>query len=159
MSVDRITLASRIRTEMLDLERVVERATRLTAKARERGDEDYLDGVALNLHSFYSGVEHIFREIAREVDNSLPGGAEWYRELLVQMASELPDLRPPVITRATRDCLDEYRNFRHVVRNVYTFNLRPSRLQELAAGLPACFAAIARDLTTFNTFLELPDFA
>ena len=158
MSADRITLASRIRTEMLDLERIAVRATRLMEKARERGDEDYLDGVALNLHGFYSGVEHIFREIAREVDGSLPSGSEWHRELLIQMAAELPSLRPPVISRATRDCLDEYRNFRHIVRNVYTFNLRPSRLQEFVEGLPACFAALTHDLTAFNTFLEQPDF-
>jgi len=158
MSADRITLASRIRTELLDLERIVVRATRLMGKARERGDEDYLDGVALNLHGFYSGVEHIFREVARVVDDSMPSGSEWQRELLVQMTAELPSLRPPVISRATRDCLDEYRNFRHVVRNVYTFNLRPSRLQEFVEGLPACFVAITHDLTAFNTFLEQPDF-
>lgn len=158
MSADRLTLAGRIRTELLDLARVVERVTRLMAKARERSDEDYLDGVALNLHGFYAGVEHIFREIAREVDGSLPAGSDWHRELLVQMASELPGLRPPVITPETRSCLDDYRTFRHVVRNVYTFNLRPSRVQELAAGLPACFDAVTRDLTAFNAFLELPDF-
>lgn len=158
MSADRLTLAGRIRTELLDLARVVERVTRLMAKARERSDEDYLDGVALNLHGFYAGVEHIFREIAREVDGSLPVGSDWHRELLVQMASELSGLRPPVITPETRGCLDDYRTFRHVVRNVYTFNLRPSRVQELAAGLPACFDAVTRDLTAFNAFLELPDF-
>lgn len=158
MSADRLTLAGRIRTELLDLARVVERVTRLMAKARERSDEDYLDGVALNLHGFYAGVEHIFREIAREVDGSLPAGSDWHRELLVQMASELPGLRPPVITPETRSCLDDYRTFRHVVRNLYTFNLRPSRVQELAAGLPACFDAVTRDLTAFNAFLELPDF-
>jgi len=159
MSADRITLAGRIRAEMLDLEHVVARATRMLNKARERGDDDYLDGVALNLHGFYAGAEHIFREIARDVDGSVPAGPEWHRELLVQMAAELLSLRPPVITRATRDCLDEYRNFRHVVRNVYTFNLRPSRLQELVEGLPACLAAMTHDLTVFSIFLEQPDFA
>lgn len=158
MSSDRLTLAGRIRTELLDLARVVERVTRLMAKARERGDEDYLDGVTLNLYGFYAGVEHIFREIAREVDGSLPAGSDWHRELLVQMASELPGLRPPVITPECRSCLDDYRTFRHVVRNDYIFNLRPSCVQELAASLPACFEAVTRDLTAFNAFLELPDF-
>ncbi len=158
MSADRLTLAGRIRAEMQDVERVAARATRLLDKARGRGDEDYLDGVALNLHGFYAGVEHIFRAIARDIDGSVPSGSEWHRELLVQMAAELPGLRPPVIARATRDCLDEYRNFRHVVRNVYTFNLRPSRLQELVEELPVCLTSLQHDLTTFCAFLELPDF-
>ncbi len=157
MSADRITLAGRIRAEMLDLERIVARATRMLTKARERGDEDYLDGVALNLHGFYAGAEHIFREIARDVDGAVPPGSEWHRELLVQMTAELPSLRPPVISRATRDCLDEYRNFRHIVRNVYTFNLRPSRLAELVDGLRVCYEALAHDIADFAEFLESQD--
>lgn len=70
------------------------------------------------------------------------------------MSAEVAGTRPPVIDRTTRDCLDEYRGFRHVVRNVYTFNLRASRLQELVADLPACYGALARDLTTFCDFLD-----
>lgn len=46
------TLAGRIRRAGLDLERVVARATSLMDKARAGGDDDYLDGVALNLHGF-----------------------------------------------------------------------------------------------------------
>ena len=157
MSAERITLAGRVRAEMLDIERVVARATRMFTKARERGDEDYFDGVALNLHGFYAGAEHIFREIARHVDGAVPTGSEWHRDLLVQMAAELPSLRPPVISRATRDCLDEYRNFRHIVRNVYTFNLRPSRLAELVEGLRVCYETLARDIADFAEFLESQD--
>jgi len=70
------------------------------------------------------------------------------------MSAEIPDARPPVIARDTRYCLDEYRGFRHVIRNVYTFNLRPSRVQELATDLPKCFAAVRHDLTRFAVFLR-----
>ncbi len=56
-----------------------------------------LDGVALNLHGFYAGVERIFEEIAREIDGSLPAGPEWHRDLLLQMSAEVAGTRPPVI--------------------------------------------------------------
>lgn len=49
---DEAILAARIRAEVVELERVIERAERLMAKAQQN-DEDYLDGVALNLHGFY----------------------------------------------------------------------------------------------------------
>ncbi len=153
MTADRIALSGRIQTEMSDLARVVARCARIFAKAQESGDTDWLDGVALNLHAFYAGVESIFEEIARDLDDALPGGSEWHRSLLMQMAAELPGIRPLIIGRTTRDCLDTYRGFRHVVRNVYTFNLRPARLRELVEELPACYAALAQDLTSFNTFL------
>jgi len=133
MSADQIALIGRLDAELIELERVLTRAERLMAKARAQGDEDYLDGVALNLHGFYAGAERIFEEIAREIDGSVPTGPEWHRDLLMQMSAELRGTRPPVIGRNTRDCLDNYRGFRHVVRNVYILvgnglsaNSRPS---------------------------------
>lgn len=148
------TLAGTIRAELIDLERAVERAERLLAKARLQSDDDYLDGVALNLHGFYSGVEHIFDRIARTVDTSRPEGAHWHREILMQMCAEVTGIRPPVIRHNVRRCLDEYRGFRHIVRNVYTFNLRPLRLEELVTELRPCYQSVMQDLEAFCNFLE-----
>lgn len=50
--------------------------------------------------------------------------------------------------------LEDYLEFRHVVRNVYTFNLRPDRVAELVRGLRPGFDAARRDLLTFAGFLE-----
>jgi hypothetical protein len=55
-------------------------------------------------------------------------------------------LRAPVIGATTADCLDQYLGFRHVVRNAYTFNLRPERVRELTRELPACVDALGSDL-------------
>jgi len=41
-----------------------------------------LDGVALNLHSFYSGIERIFELIAANVDDIRPVGENWHQTLL-----------------------------------------------------------------------------
>lgn len=154
MSGNETILAARIRTEVVELERVVQRAEHLMSKVQDQKDEDYLDGVALNLHGFYSGAERIFEEIAREVDHSLPSGSGWHRNLLTQMSAEVAGRRPLVLKRDTRNCLEEYRGFRHVVRNVYTFSLRPSRLRELVADLRGCYRELNLDLTTFCEFLE-----
>jgi hypothetical protein len=126
----------------------------LAEKGRRSGDDDYWDGVALNLHGFYSGVEQVFEDIARTLDGGLPSGAEWHTSLLRQMTVEMTDLRPAVIQTGTRQCLDEYRGFRHIVRNVYAFNLRPSRLAELVMDAPGCCANLATDLLAFADFLE-----
>jgi hypothetical protein len=147
-------LAGRIRQSLLDLKRVVDRADLLLSQALQKDDNGYLDGVALNLHGFYTGVERIFEDIARSVDQAIPGGPEWHRDLLLQMADELASVRPAVITPETRYCLDEYRGFRHLVRNVYTFNLRPSRLRELAEELKSCYQAVEANLHDFMGILE-----
>lgn len=128
MSRHEAILASRLRTEVQELAWVVERTERLLQKAQEQHDEDYLDGVALNLYGFYSGVERLFVDITHSIDGVVPDSVEWHRDLLIQMASDVAGIRPPVIGHHTRRCMEAYRGFRHVVRNVYTFNLRPARV-------------------------------
>jgi hypothetical protein len=150
-------LAARIREYLAELDLVVERAVRFSEQAAKTGDEAYWDAVALNLHGYYSGAERIFEDIARTMEGNLPDGPDWHQRLLFQMSAEIQSIRPAVIDRSTRSCLDEYRAFRHVVRNIYAFKFRPQRLQELAAGLRICFEAVQRDLTAFSGFLEKLD--
>lgn len=149
-----IALIGRIKRVSQDLEKVVSRAKSLMDKAQRTGDDGYLDGVALNLHGFYAGVEKIFEDVARTMEKTIPDGSGWHQDLLLQMTAEISPIRPPVISEETRDCLNEYRGFRHVVRNVYTFNLHASRLQELTKGLQSCYETVTRDLDDFMEFLR-----
>ncbi|MFH1146290.1 MAG: hypothetical protein V1736_01115 [Pseudomonadota bacterium] len=154
MKTDYVALAGRISEWLLDLARLVDRAESLLDKGQRTGDDGYLDGVALNLHGFYAGVEHMFEDIARILEKSVPEGAEWHRDLLLQMSAKVSNIRPAVISRQTRYCLDEYRGFRHVVRNVYTFNLKPARLTELTKQLRDCYEGLNRDINDFAGFLQ-----
>jgi hypothetical protein len=70
------------------------------------------------------------------------------------MTVELSGLRPAVIGMNTRQHLDNYRGLRHVIRNVYAFNLRPARLAELVdnsaeRGLAGFCRFFGKDLLTF----------
>ena len=85
-------LTDRIRGTVLDLDRIVERVTRAWARAQTISDDQdvYLDSVALNLHGFYSGLERLFEIVARQLDQAVPAGETWHRDLLLQMARHLP---------------------------------------------------------------------
>jgi hypothetical protein len=148
-----VALNGRIQQTLADLERVVTRTLELFEKAQKTADDGYLDGVALNLHGFYAGVERIFEDIARSVDGGMPKGVSWHRDLLVQMAAEIPATRPPVLRKETFVCLNDYLGFRHAVRNIYTFQLRPNRIQELAVELRPCYEALIQDMRAFASFL------
>lgn len=154
---DYTALAGRLRTSLQDVKASVDRALLLSEKAHKSGDDGYWDGVALNLHSFYTGIEHIFEDIARTLEKSLPSGADWHVDLLTQMAGEIDGVRPAVISGDTRACLDEYRGLRHVVRNVYAFNLRSARLHELTERLTDCFNGTQKELLALAEFLESVD--
>ena len=53
-------LASRILNEISALKLVVDRVESAWRAATRNNDELYYDSVALNIHSFYSGIERIF---------------------------------------------------------------------------------------------------
>ena len=94
-------LAERIRDELADLHRSLDRAQEGLRRARQSNDDYYLDGVALNLHGFYAGLERIFELTAVVIDGAMPQGANWHEVLLRQAAtckffhSELTPCLPP----------------------------------------------------------------
>ena len=146
-------LVGQINRDLADLEQIINGTHALMEKVRATGDTDYLGTIALNLHGFYSGAERIFREVALEIDGSLPEGADWHRRLLRQMAAEVNDIRPALLSDKTLKSLNELCAFRHVVRNIYTFDLIPGRVQDLAEGLPRCLELLRADLQGFCQFL------
>ena len=150
------SLIERIRSEVSDLEQVIERAKQawfLAQKAPE-GQYVYIDSVALNLHSFYSGLERLFELIARHVDQDLPDGETWHRDLLQQMTQDMPDLRPGVISQESVVIVDEFRRFRHLVRNVYTINLVPEKMEGLIQALPELWPKLRAELFAFADYLD-----
>jgi len=152
-----LDLAIKILAELNDLSSLAERAAQGWEKAQKSADDYYLDGVALNLHGFYSGLERIFERIASRIDNVYPSGPNWHCELLNQISIEIPGIRPPVLSAELRERLEEYRGFRHVVRHVYSHHLNPEKIEQLAVKLPAVYTAIKSELTIFAEFLKTAD--
>lgn len=150
-----IVSAERFRSELENIEEVVTRVRRAVeaSEADSVNSDLYWDAVALNLHDFYTGLERLLRHIAVEVDGHVPAGAEWHQELLRQMATQLPRIRPAVFSNATIKRLDEYLRFRHVVRHVYAFEFDPQRIRPLAEALAGDFAQVKGELAVFIDFL------
>lgn len=102
-------LASRILDELQGMRLLATRASTGWERYLSQHDDYFLDGVALNLHGFYSGLERIFEKIASLVDENTPAGTNWHQELLRQMSLEIPEVRPAVISDRLREKLEEYR--------------------------------------------------
>jgi hypothetical protein len=148
-------IVKRIHRELADLERVLARAKRAWSHAPTSADPDmYADSVALNLQGLYTGLERVFEQIARQLDNRMPAGKSWHLELLRQMRTSVPAVRPAVIGDTSFACLDELRRFRHVVRNVYATNLNPKKLGDLMDGITRCWPLVRAELLAFADFLD-----
>jgi hypothetical protein len=151
-----LVLRERIESELADVERAAGKAARAHAEAKRSGEHVtfLLDSVAMNLHSFYNGIERIFEWLAREIDGGVPTGAAWHRDLLVQMTLEVEGVRPAVIRDETAASLEEYLRFRHLVRNLYTWSFEEDKLAELVAGLEAVLSDLKADLVRFGRYLD-----
>lgn len=153
-----LATAGRIHQELSELDRVVERIGQIWS-FRQQGElltePDYLvDAVALNLHSIYAGIERVLELIADSVDQAKPSGPMWHRDLLQQMTAEIAGVRPAVLGLKTRNSVDRYRGFRHVVRNIYTFSLDAEQMEQLVEHLPTVYQQVRADLDQFASFLE-----
>jgi hypothetical protein len=70
------------------------------------------------------------------------------------MTLDLAEVRPAVIDQDSALALDEFRRFRHLVRNVYTMNLTPGKVTGLMSALPELWPRLRSELLAFADFLE-----
>jgi hypothetical protein len=110
--------------------------------------------VTLNLHDFYNGLERLFEFIAENIDGIKLSGNRWHQELLRQMTFAINGIRPAVITLELSEKLDEYRSFRHLVRNVYAHQFKPERMKHLTENISIVFKECERQLGEFCKYLN-----
>ena len=154
MNINLQKLASRICSEVDHLKSVTIKIEEGWKRFVQTSDDFYIDSVALNIHGFYSGLERIFELIASVVDGNKPVSKNWHKELLNLMAREVPTIRPAVISEAVCSSLNDYRGFRHIVRNVYTFKFDPEKIKKLSNEVTGLFSKVSAELLAFADFLD-----
>ena len=112
--------------------------------------------IALDIHGFYSGVERIFEQIAKQIDRNPPAKSEqWHKNLLQQMSIAIPQVRDIVIRPSNLANLDELRRFRHVIRSHYAYKLDIDKILDLAVKVPYCYELLEQDLEQFELSTSL----
>ncbi len=106
------------------------------------------------LFDYYMAMERIFKMISKEIDGKLPSGEGWHKKLLRQMSVELPETRPAVIDKRLYCSLEEYLKFRHLVRNIYGFQLKYERFAHLIDQMDATTTAVEYQVSNFFNTME-----
>lgn len=138
-------LAAEIRVELGALRRLADEL----AAAPRGGDTFSLRARASILHDLYTGAERIFVRVAEELNGGVPRGEQWHRQLLQDMALELPGVRPRVIAPELASALGEFLRFRHVFRNVYGSILDAERMQPLEERLAPLVVRLTAQVEAF----------
>jgi len=149
-----ILLEARLRKEFFQLENL-EAELKTIAKMKElRVESIRLRAYASILHDFYSGIEKMFINIAREIDGTVPKAEGWHRQLLEQMTLDIPAKRPAVINADLAARLQHYLSFRHRFRNLYGFELEWTRMEELVENLGKTLKMLKNSVEDFLTVLQ-----
>ena len=107
----------------------------------------------MKLHNFYTGCERIFRTIASELNGAPPTGFDWHRRLLERMGAAWQG-RPALLALGSVENLREYLAFRHVVRNIYGFELDVEHIGRLVGRYPAVWGLVEADIQRFMAWLH-----
>lgn len=93
-----------------------------------------LSALATVLHSFYGGIENIFTTIGKKIDDRIPTGTKWHKDLLTQM-SRSTDSREAIINDQQSASLIGYLSFRHFFRNSYAYQLDWDQMRPLVESI------------------------
>ena len=144
-----LRLRKQIAVEQEQIGRLLEEHRPLLRKcAAKTRDPIERSALAAMLHSFYTGIENVFKRVAVECDGQSPGGDTWHRDLLDAMA-EPSEQRPAVISEDLHDALRAYLNFRHVFRHGYGFRLEWARMSPLVDRCERCLRDFQEDVDLF----------
>jgi len=108
---------------------------------------------AAAVENVYGGIEEVLKSLAANIDESLPRGDQWHRELLDQMAVAA-DARPALLSAGLRDQLDELRQFRHLVRHRYGSELESARVEAMYRVCGAALAEFERQFSALGRALS-----
>jgi len=118
--------------------------------------EDIFAALAMNIHAFYTGCERILLRLINNIDGGISRSAEWHQELLRQATLNIPGVRGPIIARQDiYEFLSELRGLRHIIRNVYTHQLKRDNLLSLAKLAMNFHPRFKQEIIRFMNSLEI----
>jgi hypothetical protein len=125
-------------------------AYRVAIRKSSQQEPDFIERSALAtmLHSFYTGIENIFKRVALEIDGDIPSGSASHSDLLTAMTRTTPS-RPPVISEELHLRLSAYLSFRHVFRHAYSFQLEWDKMRDLVLQSQATWQQLQTELDRF----------
>ncbi|MBM4141000.1 MAG: hypothetical protein FJ242_05835 [Nitrospira sp.] len=153
-----LVFISETEREMLLLKQCIETIGKRLSSLKEKASKEeravYVESLAINLHSFYEGIETIFEKVMDFTGEEKPSGQEWHREVIERMTLPIKRLRPEVISVDTAKKLDSYRTFRHKIRHIYGFMIVTENVITIAEKAWESFESFERDVKNFISFAE-----
>jgi len=108
---------------------------------------------AMRVQQFYTALEDLFKQIAKSFENHIENMSNFHKELLSRINTEIPKIRPAVISNKSLLLLDKVRSFRHFIRHAYDCELDENELILIQQKLKEDYSLVEMDLKKFRSFV------
>lgn len=108
-----------------------------------------INAIASVLHSFYNGLESIFKLIYKSYNEKSLSSRMWHSELLTEMF-EIQEDGVSLLNKFLLNDLKEYLGFRHVFRHSYGYEMDWNRLAPLFNKMPVVWNNVKKCIFNFT---------
>ena len=140
-----VVFASEVRTQLGEIEATLDRAEQRARESGPAGDES----LGFQLHNLYCACEDLFRIIAAAFENRIDDTGGYHIEMLRRMRTEIPGVRPKLLSDASHSLLDSLRAFRHVFRHAYGVPLDARKLRIVLDDARTLRPILTREIDAF----------
>jgi hypothetical protein len=109
---------------------------------------------AMRTQQFYTSLEDLFKQIAKAFENHIDTMSNFHKEILARMNTEVPKIRPAVLSTQSLKFLDKIRAFRHFIRHAYDCELDEKELRLIQKKLIDEFHHVEKDLQNFHAYIK-----
>lgn len=108
---------------------------------------------ALKTQQLYTAFEDLLKQVAKAFENHIDKLETFHKELLIRMNTDIPNIRPAVVTTKSYLVLDKLRSFRHFIRHAYDCELDSEELSLIQHRLKKEFSLVQEDLKKFRNYI------
>lgn len=108
---------------------------------------------AMKTQQWYTAVEDLLKQIAKGFENHIEELSASHKELLIRLHTEIPKIRPQLLSKESFLLLDKVRSFRHFVRHAYDCELDEAELREIQNRITHHWPSLEKDVGQFRRYL------
>lgn len=142
-------IKEKIILEISKIETLVEKSYILLEKSKiQKPDFIEINAIGSVLHSYYSGLENIFKLIYKSFDEKPLSSNVWHSELLQEMFTQT-EKHPQILSEELLPTLKNYLGFRHVFRHSYGYEIDWTHLQPLFYKMNENWQSVKKEILDF----------
>jgi len=108
---------------------------------------------ALKVQQLYTAIEDLLKQVAKSFENHIKNLSQYHNELLIRLNTQIPNIRPALLSKSSFLYLNKLRAFHHFIRHAYDVELDENELLNIKQMLESDHAELSSDFNQFREYV------